>query len=103
MTVDVREQLHRTLDIPPHSYAALAGGGGRVDPDWTIAFVDASCRPVQVIAMDPKANLVYVGPDGAVKLVEALAWGYGSRTATSAAAAERGVPCPVGSPIPSPG
>lgn len=94
VTVDVREQLHRTFDIPPHTYAALAGGMGRVQPEWTIAFLDASCRPIQVLAMDPKSDLVYVGPGGAVSLVDANAWGYGSRTATSTTVGSRPTLCP---------
>jgi hypothetical protein len=93
VVVDVREQLHRTFDIPAHSYAGIAGGIGRVDPGWTIALVDASCRPTQTLAMDSKADLVYVSPGGEASIVSGLAWAYGSRTAKSQQVTARTTPC----------
>jgi hypothetical protein len=101
VVVDVRERLHRTFDIPAHSYAAIAGGMGRPDPGWTIDLVDASCRPIQTLAMDPKANLVYVSPGGAVSIVQGLAWGYGSRTAKSQQVTARATFCAAPSASPS--
>jgi hypothetical protein len=101
VVVDVREQLHRTFDIPAHSYAGIAGGMGRVDPGWTIALVDASCRPIQTLAMDPKSNLVYVDSGGEVRVVSGLAWAYGSRTAKSQQVTARTTPCAEPSASPS--
>lgn len=100
VTIDVREQAHRTWDIPPHTYAGVFSSRS-ISPDWTIALVDGSCQPVQVLAMDPKSDLVYIGPDGSVSLASGLAWGYGSRTAKQAATTSvRATPCPVPSASP---
>lgn len=93
--VEVHETIHRTFELPAHTYGGLFEGHGSVPPDgWTVAIVDSQCVTIQVWPVDPSHNLVYVAPDGSHALVNDPASGHGLRTATETSLMERVPTCP---------
>jgi hypothetical protein len=94
VVVDVREALHKTFVVPPHTYGALVEGLAPLDPKWTISVVDDQCLALQTWTVDATHNLAYMAPNGDRELTDDLAWSHGLRTATSADLVERVPRCP---------
>lgn len=93
LIVDVREQLHRTLDVPPHTYRSLFSGMGVPRDGWTIGLVDEQCTPLETWPVDPAHDLVYVDPTGHADLATDAPWSHGLRTATESTITPR-AQCP---------
>jgi hypothetical protein len=93
VVVDVREQLHSTYLVPPHSYGALFAGMGAPGQGWTLSLVDEQCLVLQSWPVDADYNLVYVDPDGRAQLASDNPWSHGLRSATSSSLAQRDPPC----------
>jgi hypothetical protein len=91
--VDVREQLHRTWIIAPHSYGGLFGNSSLPDPAWRITIVDDRCVALQTWPIDIAHNLLYVGPTGTGQLTTGATWEAGLRTARSVDRGLRTPPC----------
>ena len=92
--VDVREQLHRTWIIAPHSYGGLFMSLTPPDPSWTISIIDTQCVVIRTWPIDLSDNLLYVAPTGASQLTSGATWEVGLRTARSVNPVLRAPPCP---------
>ncbi|MFI5261006.1 MAG: hypothetical protein ACHQZR_00460 [Candidatus Limnocylindrales bacterium] len=93
VTVDYRGQLHLTIAVPPHTYGAL-GEERSLDQTRSLAVVDAQCHVIQTWPLDATHDLLYISPAGERTFVNALAWGYGLRTAKQATLARLTPTCP---------
>ncbi len=91
--VDVREQQHFTLDVPPHAYRSLFSGRGDSSDAWTIGLVDAQCTPLETWPVDAAHDLIYIDPTGHADLANGPPWSHGLKTATSSTIPPR-APCP---------
>jgi hypothetical protein len=90
--VDVREVLHRTFVVPPHTYGSLFESGS-LDLKWAITIVDGQCRILQAWTPDAAHDLLYVAPNGDGALANDLAWSHGLRTAKEADLVQRAPIC----------
>jgi hypothetical protein len=89
-------QPPRTINVPANSYLPVATGGGAVEDGWSVALVDAACRPLQTVRLmagthDP---LLYISPDGRAELRAGSPWTQGLGTAKGAPEPLEIIACP---------
>jgi hypothetical protein len=76
----------RTIKVPANSYLPLATGHGGVEEGWSVAVVDAACRPLQTVMLKAGTYgpLLYVSPESRAELRAGSPWTQGLGTATGA-------------------
>jgi hypothetical protein len=94
LIIDVRELLHQTWGIAPHSYGGVLEFRGAPRSDWTIEIVDEDCVALSTWPVDTVHDLLYVGPSGNAEFKSGYPWSAGLDTAKQAAPVLRTPSCP---------